>query len=274
MNNFWQRTLTGAIFAVVMIGMTWLHAISFLILLMAIVLLGTFELARMINIPPVKAQRIPSFLLSALTIIAGFGITFYHLPKVMMLALVPVAVGVLLYELYRNSERPFWNIAVTLFIPVYVAVPFLFLMMIAFMDGDYNPAIVLSFIGMIWTSDTGAYLSGVTMGKHKFFPRISPKKSWEGFIGGVVLTLLLGWGLAVYLQMPLALMLGMALIISVLGAMSDLVESMLKRSVGAKDSGTLLPGHGGILDRFDAFVLTAPMVYFYFELYNYLIIIF
>ncbi len=274
MNNFWQRTLTGAIFAVVMIGMTWLHAISFLILLMAIVLLGTFELARMINIPPVKAQRIPSYLLSALTIIAGFGITFYHLPKVMMLALVPVAVGVLLYELYRNSERPFWNIAVTLFIPVYVAVPFLFLMMIAFMDGDYNSAIVLSFIGMIWTSDTGAYLSGVTMGKHKFFPRISPKKSWEGFIGGVVLTLLLGWGLAVYLQMPLALMLGMALIISVLGAMSDLVESMLKRSVGAKDSGTLLPGHGGILDRFDAFVLTAPMVYFYFELYNYLIIIF
>lgn len=273
MNNFWQRTLTGAIFVVVMTGMIWLHAFTFLILLLGIVGVGTFELLRMMDQSPVKSQTPLAYLIGITAVVTAFASAYLHL-SFMMLVLIPLAVTVFIGELYRSSERPFWNIASTLLVPLYTAVPFVFLIFIGFHSGDYQPAIILSFIGMIWTSDTGAYLAGVTLGRHKFFPRISPKKSWEGFIGGVLLTLGLGVALSYLLNQPLSLMLGMALIISVLGAMSDLVESMLKRSVGAKDSGTLLPGHGGILDRFDAFVLTAPMVYFYFIMHDYLTLIF
>jgi len=267
MNNFWQRTLTGAIFVVVMTGMVWLHAFTFLILLLTIVIIGTNELSRLINHAPVKAQPISPYLLGIIAIVAAFGVTYFQLPASMMLAIVPIAVGVLLYELYRSSERPFWNIAVTLFIPTYVALPFVFLTMIAFADGDYSPAMVLSFIGMIWMSDTGAYLAGVSFGRHRLMERISPKKTWEGFFGGFILALTAAWLLSGWLGVVETRdWMIISVIISITGTYGDLIESMLKRSGGVKDSGTIMPGHGGFLDRFDSTLISFPLVYLFISL--------
>lgn len=266
MNNFIQRTLTAVVFAVVMVSLIWFHAFTFFVLLLGIATVGTFELSRLVNTDQVKVQRFSPYLLSVMVIVVGFGMTYYHLPVQLMLLLLPIVAGVFIYELYRDQERPFWNIAIAMFIPLYVAIPFFFLQLFSFCNGDYDPYLVLTFVGMVWASDTGAYLSGVTMGKHKLFPRISPKKSWEGFIGGVVLTLLLGWGISYFSSLTLFQLIGMALIVSILGTLGDLIESMLKRSVGVKDSGSLMPGHGGILDRFDAYVLAAPMVYFFLQM--------
>ena len=119
---------------------------------------------------------------------------------------------------------------------------------------------------LIWVNDTGAYLVGVNFGKHRLFERISPKKSWEGSIGGGLATLLVAFGCAYFSQeLSLILWLAVGLIVAVVGGLGDLVESLFKRSIKVKDSGSMLPGHGGILDRFDAIFIVSPVVYVFLE---------
>ncbi|EJF08600.1 CDP-archaeol synthase [Pontibacter sp. BAB1700] len=114
---------------------------------------------------------------------------------------------------------------------------------------------------LIWSSDTGAYIAGKNFGRNKLFERISPGKTWEGWAGGAILTVLVGWLLSMFFHdLELYQWIGVAIIVSVFGVLGDLVESLLKRSLGVKDSGTLLPGHGGILDRFDSLILAVPFI--------------
>jgi len=124
---------------------------------------------------------------------------------------------------------------------------------------DYRRVIVLLFL--IWSADIGAYFAGKTFGKHKLAPAISPGKTWEGWAGGAVLTLIMGWALGYLIpELPLAHRLVAAAVVAVFGPLGDLAESMLKRSVDVKDSGTIMPGHGGLLDRFDAFLFVLPIL--------------
>ena len=191
------------------------------------------------------------------------------------LLLIPVISVVMGIELFRKVERPFDSLAHTFFSIIYTAVPFSMFPFAAFsqtgleplipMEGiQFSPGILVGFFLLLWTNDTGAYLVGSAIGKHRLFERISPKKSWEGFFGGMILTLLVarlisGWlGVADTTGWMI-----IALIISVAGTLGDLLESMLKRSLGLKDSGTILPGHGGFLDRFDSVVVAFPLVYLY-----------
>jgi phosphatidate cytidylyltransferase len=154
-------------------------------------------------------------------------------------------------------------------LPIYVVMPFVCLQKLAFSGGDYNPWLVMAFFAMVWVNDTGAYLVGVTIGKRRLFPRISPKKSWEGFIGGVLFTIGLSYGISLYIDgYPMFLWLVAGLVVSVFGTMGDLTESMLKRAMDVKDSGSILPGHGGVLDRFDAVTFAAPLVYVLFEFFK------
>lgn len=120
---------------------------------------------------------------------------------------------------------------------------------------------------MLWTNDTGAYLAGRFFGKHKLFERISPKKTWEGSIGGGILTIGVAFILSVYFtNLDQTNWIVLAILVAVFGGLGDLVESMLKRSLNIKDSGNLLPGHGGILDRFDGLLLSIPFIYSYLYL--------
>jgi phosphatidate cytidylyltransferase len=171
---------------------------------------------------------------------------------------------IFLAELYRKSEAPFHNIAYTFLGILLVILPFNFFHALAFIEGVYNFHLPLGFLLLLWAHDTGAYLVGVKLGKNRLFERHSPKKSWEGLIGGMVTSLLVSWILSHYYTELSALhWAAISLIIAVIGTYGDLVESMLKRSMDKKDSGSLLPGHGGLLDRFDGLFLSVPLVFVY-----------
>lgn len=174
-------------------------------------------------------------------------------------ALLPMVFMCFIFELFSKSEHPFHNVALTLLGMTYISAPFSMLNLIAFDGQNFSPNIVTGLLLLIWSNDTGAYIVGSQIGRTKLLPRISPKKTWEGFVGGMALTFLVSYGLSKYFtELSTPNWLALAAISSVFGTLGDLVESMLKRSFEVKDSGSLLPGHGGFLDRFDAFMFLVP----------------
>ncbi len=248
--------------------MYWSH-LSLFILFSVIVMLGLYEFYGLL----VKSGNEPQRTLGM--VIGGFIFAIvnfttshdYFLHFSIGIALLST---IFFSELYRNKEKPFLNIAYTLMGIIYVVLPFA--MWANFLNGPtisvtgyesetYNPHFLLGFFFLLWTNDTGAYLVGSTMGKHKLWERISPGKTWEGFFGGVILSLGIGYVISLfYHELHFIIWMVMALIASVIGTLGDLVKSLFKRSINVKDSGTILPGHGGILDRFDSFLLATPFV--------------
>jgi phosphatidate cytidylyltransferase len=150
---------------------------------------------------------------------------------------------------------------------IYAIIPFTFFHALAYIGGSFNFHIPLAFLIMLWANDTGAYLSGYFFGRTKLFERHSPKKTWEGFIGGVLIAAVAAYILSIYYhELSWDKWVIMAILIGCFGTLGDLVESMFKRSINIKDSGGILPGHGGLLDRFDGLLLSAPIVYGYLYL--------
>lgn len=172
---------------------------------------------------------------------------------------LPLAFALFLYELFQTSELPFTKIANNIIGHIYIGLPFAALQLLAFWDGTFDTSIILGLLILTWTNDTAAYLVGSQIGKTPLFPRISPKKTWEGTMGGVLICLGMSYLLSrFYPGIAVSDWLILGLIVVVFGSLGDLVESMLKRSLKIKDSGNLLPGHGGMLDRFDAFIFLIP----------------
>ncbi|MDO7884664.1 phosphatidate cytidylyltransferase [Hymenobacter cheonanensis] len=163
--------------------------------------------------------------------------------------------------LWPHNGQPGSNIGATVTGLLYVSLPMAMLSVIAYGSGRFEPGRVFCLIFFVWAADTGAYFAGKNFGKHKLAPSISPGKTWEGWAGGAALTLVVGWAAGHFLpDIPLSHRLVAAGVVAVFGPLGDLAESMLKRSAGVKDSGTFLPGHGGLLDRFDAFLLVLPVL--------------
>jgi phosphatidate cytidylyltransferase len=180
-----------------------------------------------------------------------------------LLTAVALSFVSLLYELsaWPKSTQPFANIGVALGGLFYISIPMALLTVIAHGPYGFDPRRVFFLIFLIWAADTGAYFAGKNLGKHKLAPSISPGKTWEGWAGGALLTLAVGWAAGYFLpDIPLSHRLVAAGVVAIFGPLGDLAESMLKRSAGVKDSGTFLPGHGGLLDRFDAFLLVLPVL--------------
>lgn len=171
-----------------------------------------------------------------------------------------------LYELFKASSQPFLHLSSTALALLYIGIPFALFQFLAFWPsgGSYDPNKILGLLLLVWSNDTFAYLVGSQIGKTKLFPRISPKKTWEGSIGGGVLTLVIAYACFMVLGgYSLQDWMVLGLLAVVFGGLGDLVESMMKRSLNIKDSGGILPGHGGILDRFDAFIFFLPFATFY-----------
>ena len=177
-------------------------------------------------------------------------------------AVFPLAALIYLIYLYKKKEvKPFRGIAFTFLGILYVAMPFSLLNVIAFALGEYTFELILGALLILWANDTGAYFTGVRFGRRKLFERVSPKKSWEGSMGGMVLALAMSYALFYYTDVLLLWQwLSIGLIIIIGGTYGDLVESLFKRSIEIKDSGRLIPGHGGFLDRFDGLLLSAPFI--------------
>jgi phosphatidate cytidylyltransferase len=197
------------------------------------------------------------------------------LPENFLLIIIFPVFLMFITELYRNADDNFKNLAFSVLGLIYVALPFAILNYIAvnsFTKNVFKPLFLFPFFFMLWSNDTGAYITGVLIGKHKLFEKISPKKTWEGSFGGLIFTLIAAYIISIfYNELNLLQWFGFAAIIVVFGTYGDLAESLFKRRTGVKDSGTILPGHGGMLDRFDSALFAAPMIFLYLkilELFN------
>mgnify|MGYP001202615601 CR=1 FL=1 len=265
MKGLIQRGITALFFIVVMMGGLFGGHYSFVSLFAIIAGLCLWEFYTLMLPKPARVHRFIGVLL---------GLIPFTLTSLIQLKLVPdtrlfLAPGALLffpffflafiYELFQKSEQPFVRIAILVLGVIYIGVPFSMVDLVAFSSGTFQAGTIFGLLLLTWSNDTMAYLVGSRFGKTHLLPRISPKKTWEGSIGGAVGTLLLAFLLGNWIPLyhwvdwPV-----LALIVVVFGSIGDLVESMLKRSLGVKDSGKLLPGHGGLLDRFDAFIFLMP----------------
>ena len=176
--------------------------------------------------------------------------------------------GIAALTLFRYKNELYFDSGKLIFTVIYTAIPFGFALGLPkySVQRNFFTAEVLYLFILIWSSDTFAYIAGRLFGKHKMAPKISPKKTWEGFAGGLILTLLLAFGIEHYQPDLRGNWIVVGLLVAVFAPLGDLMESQLKRNFGVKDSGTLIPGHGGVLDRLDSFILCVPVVYLYFML--------
>lgn len=274
MSNFAQRAITGFFFVLFLVGGILYNEYSLAALLCFIVFFGLTEIQSFAK----HAKATPSFLQTVTLNFVGFLIllavwlTYLPYNYLALLALLPFLM--LLIEIYRNKATPFHNVAFSVFGFGYLVVPFASVLYLAknealYLDSAYHFEYVLGTFVLVWINDTGAYLTGRSFGKHKLFERLSPKKTWEGFAGGVALAYLASYFLHQQLEVgTLTHWLVIATIVAILGNLGDLAESMFKRAINIKDSGKILPGHGGILDRFDAVIFVFPFVLTYLMLAN------
>lgn len=260
------RTVSGLVYCLVIVGCVFVGETGVLLLGGLLSALACIEFSRISH--DLTTRTIPALVLD----IAGcvcLCLGFMIYPLVLWLSLV---IARFVLELYLNTTSPLRDLAHSLMSQIYIGVPMGIMVAIAYL---LSPMIILAIFILIWINDTGAFLVGCTLGRHKLFERISPKKTWEGFIGGVVFCVgtsaLFGlfcndfFGMNT-LRAGLGIWLGLGAVTAVFGTWGDLVESMIKRNLHIKDSGNMIPGHGGILDRIDSLLLVLPAVAVYFAL--------
>jgi len=270
-NNLATRSITGAVYGIVVLGSIYLGKTSFAILGLLFTVIGLNEFFA-INLkigqhPPSKLGLVAGVTVFLTIFLYADGLLN---PNYFLLYIVLFFIF-LIIEMYRNLTNPFGNVGVTLLGLVYIALPVSFMSLLVFpgLDGIYQPYTLIMIFGLIWAFDTGAYISGIAFGKHRLFPRLSPKKSWEGFVGGTLLTIAIALVISHFYHPVDTLGMVIAALLTAVGATyGDLAESMLKRSADVKDSGKLLPGHGGILDRIDSLLFVGPIIYVFFTFYR------
>ncbi len=282
MKDLTTRSITGIVLTAVVFGATLWSRWSFGVLLLAVQLGCQREFYKMARRDGIRPQWGFGLIIGSIFYMMNFaamtlmlngdGVVLFIL-GIMLLYLLLVIPMMFIIELSRTHDNPIANIGTTFLGVLYVALPMSLLLYIPALAGrhhEWDAWAMLFYILLIWSNDVCAYLVGVSIGRHKMFERISPKKSWEGFVGGICGALGMGFLAAHFMGGRLQIWLGLALVAAVTGVLGDLVESMFKRSVGVKDSGRIMPGHGGWLDRFDALILSAPFAIVYLLLVRYL----
>lgn len=260
------RIITGLIFGLVMIGAIWFSEITCSALLLFVLISGIHEYHKLLSPLGIKPLRIFSFFFSPIIFLfIAYNNLIRENISFNLLWIISIVFSIFLVlavaELFRNKKKPFENIGTTLLSFFYLAIPLGMLQLSGFNDqGEYDPMRILFFFFFMWGSDTGAYFTGMAFGKHKLMERISPKKTIEGLFGGIIACGLIGLLAYSFLGIlsPTQWILSGSLM-ALTGTAGDLFESMLKRNSGVKDSGNILPGHGGILDRFDSTFFSAPV---------------
>jgi phosphatidate cytidylyltransferase len=264
------RAITGFFFVIVMLGSVLCGQYVFSVFYLLLALLTLREFFRLISQTGLQPNLLTGYI-NGFILYAAFagGIYLFATGEKNILFFLPMITmpAIFFQELYKKSAIPITNIAYTFLGLIFTVAPFIFFHALAFMGGSFNYHLPLAFLIMLWAYDTGAYLVGIRFGRTKLFERHSPKKTWEGFFGGIAISICASVLIAhFFTDLDTRKWISIAIIICCFGTMGDLVESMFKRSIHIKDSGEMLPGHGGLLDRFDGFLMAAPIVYAYLYL--------
>ncbi len=264
------RILTGLVFLVIVIGGIWLNPYTLASLFYVVGVLGMLEYYSLAKIGGIHPQTTLG-VITGTALYVTIELVKLQVAGIRILSLsIPFFIAIFIYELYRKRPDPFTNIAHTIISIIYVMAPLALLNVFTFEEiiVEYKPGVVLGFFVMLWLNDTGAFVFGKLLGRTKLFPRISPNKTWEGTIGGGLAALTGAVFIASYTnEISLLNWIVLAVIIVVSASFGDLVESLLKRSLKVKDSSNILPGHGGILDRFDGVLLASPIAFTYLMLF-------
>ena len=275
MRNLLVRTASGAVLLGIVLAAAYGGKYAYGSLLLLIVVVGMWEfynIAAATGAEPRRTLGLASGIVLFVTCFflfddcvdtaqSTFGVDMLIGGVLYLTVLIPLC---FIVELFHEAETPLRNVATTLMGVFYVAYPMSLMLFIPLLiTGEWAAEAFLFYLFIVWGNDVFAYLTGVSIGKHKMCPRISPKKSWEGFVGGIVGAMAMGAIGSHVVGGGLGMWMGLSLVVAVTSVFGDLVESMFKREANIKDSGKIMPGHGGVLDRFDALLISSPFAFVY-----------
>jgi phosphatidate cytidylyltransferase len=293
MNETLKRAISGAVYIALLLSSILFSTESFIVLFGIFLIIATYEFCNLVNINKFFAITSVSILYSTVILVSFYRTeTENYFSKILnknieftidtdilflVLLVMTLLVSIKCILFLFDESQSISKFSKYTYLLGYITLPFIFITKISFGIKDYNPKIIIGLFILIWTNDTFAYLVGKSIGKHKLFERISPKKTIEGFLGGAVFAVFAGFLISkLYIKpnpefssMSILIWTIIALIASIFGTIGDLVESKFKRVAGVKDSGAIMPGHGGVLDRLDSVIFVASIIYLFYQILYY-----
>ncbi len=280
MDETLKRAISGAVYILLLLASILYSTESFLILFGVFLIISLFEFCNLIQVD----KLIPVVAGTSLYVLVTFFSNYNEskssdiqtLDIILLSSTLLISIKCIVF-LFDNNIQSVSTLSKYLYLLGYITLPFVFITKISFGVNDYNPKIIIGLFILIWTNDTFAYIVGKSMGKHKLFEKISPKKTIEGFFGGLIFAIFAGYLISMYLIKPSAqfsdksilIWMIIAAIVGVIGTIGDLIESKFKRIAGVKDSGKIMPGHGGVLDRLDSVIFVAPFIFLFYKILYY-----
>ncbi|MEJ6734166.1 MAG: phosphatidate cytidylyltransferase [Flavobacteriales bacterium] len=265
MSNLTQRIITGLIYGITSIACLSLSPVSFVVFFLVAMVIGLNEFYNLAEKLDYKPNRVLATISSVLIFVSFLSICLFpYYSKTLAACSIFSILAIFVSALFQKENKSFNSTASTFLAISYVALPFSLTSLIAFQNGIFECEIILSSFILVWLSDTGGYFIGVKFGKRKLMERISPKKSWEGAVGSLLFSIIGAIIISEYFTIFNTYeWIILSIIICVSSILGDLIESMFKRNAGIKDTGNILPGHGGVLDRFDSIIFALPMIYIF-----------
>ncbi|RTY91665.1 phosphatidate cytidylyltransferase [Flavobacterium sp. RSP46] len=294
MNETLKRGISGAVYILLLLASILYSTESFFILFGIFLLIAIYEFCHLIQIHKILPVLFGATLYTAVTLVSHYNkittdtlnqlfnsnleisINIQQLDVVLLVIALVVSIKCILFLFYDNIQKISTS-SKYLYLLGYIILPFVFITKISFGINDYNPKIIIGLFILIWTNDTFAYIVGKSIGRTKLFEKISPKKTIEGFLGGIIFAILAGYLISKYYikanpefsERSILIWTSIAVIVGIAGTIGDLIESKFKRIAGVKDSGKIMPGHGGILDRLDSVIFVAPIIFLFYQILNY-----
>ena len=294
MNETLKRGISGAVYILLLLASILYSTETFFILFGIFLAIAIYEFCNLVQIGKVFPIILGITLYTAITLLSHYNkltkqwideifntdidISFniHQLDIILLVIALVVSLKAILFLFYDRIQK-ISNSSKYLYLIGYIILPFIFITKISFGVQDYNPKIIIGLFILVWTNDTFAYIVGKSIGRTKLFERISPKKTVEGFLGGIVFAVLAGYMISRYYikaspehsDRSILIWTSIAVIVGIVGTIGDLIESKFKRIAGVKDSGSIMPGHGGILDRLDSVIFVAPIIFLFYQILNY-----
>ncbi|RYJ51499.1 phosphatidate cytidylyltransferase [Flavobacterium petrolei] len=294
MNETLKRGISGAVYIILLLASILYSTESFFILFGIFLIITVYEFCNLVSIHKVFPIILAIVIYALVTLVSHYNtltantlnqilntdylidINIQQLDIVLLVIALVVSIKCILFLFYDNIQKISTS-SKYLYLLGYIILPFVFITKISFGINDYNPKIIIGLFILIWTNDTFAYIVGKSIGRTKLFEKISPKKTVEGFLGGILFAILAGYLISKYYikanpefsERSILIWTSIAVIVGIAGTIGDLIESKFKRIAGVKDSGSIMPGHGGILDRLDSVIFVAPIIFLFYQILNY-----